>query len=439
MVESNWAGNYEYRAQRLHRPATLEQVQEIVAAARQVRVLGSRHSFNAIADSTELVSLDGLPPDIAIDHAAGTVGCAAGVRYSELAQALAVEGLALHNLASLPHISVAGAVATATHGSGDANGNLATAVAGLELVTSDGELLTVERGAEDFDGLVVGLGALGAVTRVTLDVEPAFEVRQRVFEGLEWDALFANFDAIMTSGYSVSIFTRWEEAADQVWVKSRVSDELEAGRVELFGARAATLDRHPILGIDPVNCTSQLGVPGPWSDRLPHFRMGFTPSNGDELQSEFLVSREHAVAALGTVRQLADIIRPLLQVCEIRTIASDGLWMSPQYRRDSVGIHFTWQPHQAAVQRALALLETALAPFGARPHWGKLFVAEAATVAPLYPRHADFARLVDRLDPRRAFRNAWLERHVLGAHGARTEVDRAGHPPFRPSHGDAPA
>jgi xylitol oxidase len=161
VAASNWAGNYEYRA---HRPATLEQVQEIVAAARQVRVLGSRHSFNAIADSTELISLDDLPPDVVIDHAAGTVSCAAGVRYSELAQALAVEGRALHNLASLPHVSVAGAVATATHGSGDANGNLATAVARLELVTSDGELLTVERGAEDFDGLVVGLGALGAVS-----------------------------------------------------------------------------------------------------------------------------------------------------------------------------------------------------------------------------------------------------------------------------------
>ena len=254
-------------------------------------MLGSRHSFNAIADSTELISLDGLRPDVAVDHAAGTVSCTPGMSYSELAQALAVEGLALHNLASLPHISVAGAVATATHGSGDANGNLATAVAGLELITSNGELLTVERSAEDFDGLVVGLGALGAVTRVTLDVEPAYEVRQRVFEGLEWDALFANFNAITTSGYSVSIFTRWAETADQVWVKSRVSDELEADRTELFGARAATLDRHPILGIDPVNCTSQLGVPGLWSDRLPHFRMGFTPSNGDELQSEFFVSR----------------------------------------------------------------------------------------------------------------------------------------------------
>ena len=210
-----------------------------------------------------------------------------------------------------------------------------------------------------------------------------------------------------------------------MWLKSRVSDEPEAERAELFGARAATLDRHPILGIDPVNCTAQLGVPGPWSDRLAHFRMGFTPSNGDELQSEFFVSREQAVAAIATVRQLADTIRPLLQVCEIRTIASDDLWMSPQYGRDSVGLHFTWRPDQAAVLRVLALLEAALAPFGARPHWGKVFVAEATTIAPLYPRHADFARLVDRLDPRQAFRNAWLERHVLGPH---QEVDRADHP-----------
>jgi alditol oxidase len=415
VAASNWAGNYHYRAQRFHRPATVEQVQEIVAAARRVRVLGSRHSFNAIADSTELISLDGLPRGVAIDHSAGTVDCSPAMRYGELAQALTVEGLALHNLASLPHISVAGAVATATHGSGDANGNLATAVAGLELVTAHGEVLTVERGAEDFGGLVVGLGALGAVTRVTLGVEPAYEIRQRVFEGLEWEAFSANFDAIMTSGYSVSVFTRWGTEADQIWVKSRVSDEREAERAELFGARAATLDRHPILGIDPVNCTPQLGVPGPWSDRLPHFRMGFTPSSGDELQSEFFVSREHAVAAIGTLRQLADTIRPLLQVSEIRTIAADDLWMSPQYRRDSVGIHFTWRPDQAAVQRALARIEAALAPFGARPHWGKLFVARAATVAPLYPRHTDFARLVDRLDPRQVFRNAWLDRHVLGA------------------------
>ncbi len=414
MAGSNWAGNYDYGARRIHRPTSVEQLRDIVVAARRVRVLGSRHSFNAIADSDELITLDGLPTDITIDRSAGTVDCSARVSYGELAEALATDGLALHNLASLPHISVAGAVATGTHGSGDTNGNLATAVASLEIVTSSGELLTAERGTGDFDGLVVGLGALGAVTRVTLDVEPAYEVRQRVYEGLAWEALSAHFDAIMASGYSVSIFTRWGADVDQVWVKSRVGDDLDAGGADLYGARAATVARHPILGIDPVNCTSQLGVPGLWSDRLPHFRMDFTPSSGDELQSEFFVPRRHAIDAIEAVRRLADTIRPVLLVSEIRTIAADVLWMSPHYQRDSVGIHFTWKPDQAAVLRALALIEPALSTFDARPHWGKVFLAEAATIEPLSPRLADFARLVERLDPRHAFRNDWLERHVLG-------------------------
>ena len=415
MTEPNWAGNHRYRAERIHHPSTLEQVQEIVAAARRVRALGSRHSFNDIADSTELVALDALPADVVVDRGAATVSLGAGVTYGELAGALNREGMALHNLASLPHISVAGAVATATHGSGDANGNLATAVAALELVTSSGELLTVARGDPDFEGMVVGLGALGVVTRLTLDVEPAYEVRQRVFEGLAWDMLLEHFDEIAASGYSVSVLTRWGTQVDQVWVRSRVTDEPEAVRRDLFGARPATVDRHPILGIDPVNCTPQLGRAGAWSDRLPYFRMGFTPSSGEELQSEYLVPREHAVAAIEAVRALADRLRPLVQVCELRTTAADRLWMSPQYRRDTVGIHFTWTLEPDAVARVLPDLERALAPFDARPHWGKLFVSDAATLAARYERLPDFARLVERLDPRGAFRNAWLEARVLGA------------------------
>src|SRR5215218_999672 len=197
---TNWAGNHTYGAARLHRPTTLEQVQEVVAAAPRIRVLGSRHSFTDIADSAELVSLEAVHAaasplaGIDVDHAAGTVSLGGGLRYGELADVLREEGVALHNLASLPHISVAGAVATATHGSGVTNGNLATAVAALELVTSDGQLVRASRGDADFDGMVVGLGALGAVTRLTLDVEPAYEVRQRVFEGLAWDALYEHFD-----------------------------------------------------------------------------------------------------------------------------------------------------------------------------------------------------------------------------------------------------
>ena len=412
MTHANWAGNYSYRADRLHRPATLEQVQEIVSRAPQVRVLGSRHSFNAIADSGELLSLDALPADVIVDRAAATVSFGAALRYGELAAVLDAEGLALHNLASLPHISVAGAVATATHGSGDANGNLATAVAGLEIVTSSGEVVRASRGDADFNGLVVGLGALGAVTRVTLDVEPAYEVRQRVFEGVGWEALFDHLDEIMASGYSVSVFSLWGETSHQVWVKSRNADPV---RPDLFGARAATTDLHPITGHDPVNCTQQLGVPGPWSDRLPHFRMGFTPSSGDELQSEYLVPRAHAVAAIGAVRGLADAVRPLLQVTEIRTVAADRLWMSPQYGRDTVGIHFTWKREQDAVERVLVDVEAALEPFGARPHWGKLFLAGAEAIGPLYERLPDFARLAGRLDPRGAFRNPWLIERVVGS------------------------
>jgi xylitol oxidase len=410
--ERNWAGNLTYRAQRIHDPSTVEELQEIVAAAPRIRVLGSRHSFSDIADADALVSLADLPADVAFEG--DTVAVPGAMRYGELATVLGDAGLALANLASLPHISVAGAVATGTHGSGDRNGNLASVVAALELVTSTGEIVRAARGDAGFDGMVVALGALGAVTRVWLDVEPAYEVRQRVFEALAWDALLDNYDEITALAYSVSVFTRWGDACDQVWVKSRVTEAPEEQRADLFGAPAATVDRHPILGVDPVNCTRQLGVPGAWSDRLPHFRMGFTPSNGDELQSEYLLPRARAAEAIEALRGIAATLRPLVQVTELRTIAADTLWMSPQYEQDSAAVHFTWVPDEAAVRRALVDVEAALLPLGARPHWGKVFLAEAADVAPRYPRSADFAELVGRLDPRGAFRNDWLERHVLG-------------------------
>ncbi len=412
----NWAGNYEYGARELHRPASVAELQELVARTPRLRALGSRHSFTAIPDSAELVSLEeltGTDVDVAADRRTVTVD--AGLRYGELVTALHREGLALHNLASLPHISVAGAVATATHGSGVGNRNLAAAVAGLELVTSDGELLRAARGDADFPGLVVGLGALGVVTRVTLDVEPAFQVQQRVFEGLPWSTLAERFDDVVSAGYGVSLFTLFgDDALDMVWVKAR-TDAAEGPVGELFGAREADGERHPIPGIDPAPTTGQLGAPGLWSDRLPHFRMGFTPSNGDEIQSEFLFPRRHAVAAIEALRGLSGRIRPLLQTCEIRTIAADDLWMSTAYEQDSVALHFTWRQDQAAVQELLVHLEAALEPFGPRPHWGKLFLADAAALAPRYPRHADFLALAERLDPRGAFRNDWFERYVAGS------------------------
>jgi xylitol oxidase len=416
---TNWAGNYRYRARTLHRPSSLDQLRELVSAASSVHVLGSRHSFNGIADAEELISLEALhseealPAGVLVDHDAQTVSFGAGLKYGELVERLNDEGMALHNLASLPHISVAGAVATATHGSGVRNGNLATAVAAMELVTSSGELLEVSRGDPDFDGMVVGLGALGVVTRLTLDVQPAFEVRQRVFEGLTFEALCEHFDDIVSCGYSVSVFTRWDDSVDQVWVKTR-TDEPDATADDLLGAVPATVDRHVIRGLDPTPCTPQLGRPGTWSDRLPHFRMGFTPSAGEELQSEYLLPRRHAVEALEAVRSLADRIRPVLLVCEIRTVAADQLWMSMNHGEGSVALHFTWRPEQEAVEKLVVELERVLERFRARPHWGKVFAAGAPEIARLYERHADFVGLVERMDPRGAFRNAWLEARVLG-------------------------
>jgi xylitol oxidase len=280
------------------------------------------------------------------------------------------------------------------------------------MITSNGAILQVVRGDPGFDGMVVALGSLGAVTRLTLDVEPAFEVRQRVYEGLTWDALFMHFDEITEAGYSVSVFTLWGHGLGQVWVKSRTAGGSQPDT--LFGAVAASQNRNPIPGFPPENSTPQMGLSGPWSERLPHFRLGFTPSTGNEIQSEYLVPRPNAIAAIRAVQALGEQIRPLLQISEIRTIAADRLWMSPQFGADTVGIHFTWHRRQRAVERVLAELEAALLPLGARPHWGKLFLARADEIAPLYRRLSDFRSLIERLDPRGAFRNAWLEERVLG-------------------------
>jgi xylitol oxidase len=142
------------------------------------------------------------------------------------------------------------------------------------------------------------------------------------------------------------------------------------------------------------NATEQGGVPGPWHARLPHFRAEFTPSAGAELQSEYLLPRSHAVAALQAVRELRDEITAVLQICELRTVAADELWLSPSYRRPTVGVHFTWVDDTAAVMPVVAAVEERLAPFEPRPHWGKVYLASGR-----YERLADFTRLAQEFDP----------------------------------------
>jgi len=418
-TEVNWAGNYTYGAARLHRPETVEQLQELVSSRRKLKALGTRHSFNAIADTDEdLISLEHFDHVVGLDRERRSVTVEAGVRYGELCRYLDREGFALHNLASLPHISVAGACATGTHGSGDRQGNLSTAVSALELVTASGELvvLTREQHPEQLAGAVVGLGGLGVVTKLTLDVEPAFAMRQDVYENLPLARLEDHFEEITSSAYSASFFTDWKHATfKQVWLKRRVTDgEAFEPASELFGATRATRQLHPIDGMPPENCTPQLGVPGAWHERLPHFRLEFTPSVGEELQSEYLVPRRHAFAALQAIDRLRDQVAPLLQISEVRTIAADNLWMSPCYRQDCISIHLTWIQDWPAVSRVLPAIEEALAPLDARPHWGKLFTVPAARLHSLYERMPDFQALLRSYDPERKFRNAFLDRYIFG-------------------------
>ncbi|MDX1638176.1 MAG: D-arabinono-1,4-lactone oxidase [Balneolaceae bacterium] len=416
-IGTNWAGNYRYRAKQLHLPNKVSMVQQLVRESEKVRILGSRHSFNSIADSPQdLVSLKNLDPDIAIDEKNQGVWVSGGVRYGELAQRLQKNGYALHNLASLPHISIAGACATATHGSGIQNGNLATAVSGLEFVSADGELhrLTREEHGAEFLGSVVNLGGVGAVTRIRLDIEPTYQVSQYVYRNLSGGHLEHHFNEIMSSGYSVSLFTDFREnSINQVWIKTRNDDAPSFdGNNSLFDARPADRHMHPIADISAENCTRQMGMPGPWHRRLPHFRMDFTPSSGDELQAEYFVPLEHGAEAISEIFQISERVAPHLLISEIRTIAADQLWMSPCYRQPSVTIHFTWKPDWTSVKKVLPVIEERLAPYDVRPHWGKLFTMSPRVLQSRYEKLPDFKALLAEFDPEGKFRNRFLEEYL---------------------------
>ncbi|WP_377645303.1 FAD-binding protein [Oryzobacter terrae] len=406
---STWAGSYSYAAERLVEPASIDELAEVVATTNRVRALGSRHSFTDVADTTgTLVGLDRLPTSIEVDARRSVVRVTGGVRYGELAAGLEAQGWALANLASLPHISVAGAVATGTHGSGVRNASLAAAVRALEVVRPDGTVHRLGPDDPDLAGSVVALGALGIVMGLELAVEPTYLVRTEVRTGLTWEVVEEQLDAVLSCGYSVSLFTRFDALeVDQLWVKSRAD---EPPLEEVWSTTAAVEPLHMLVGAPTEALTEQGGVPGAWLHRLPHFRLEFTPSRGAELQSEYFVPRGRAVEALTALRAVAPAFTQLLQVCEVRAVAGDTMWLSGAEGGDALALHFTWDLDVPAVRAVLPRVEEALAPFGVRPHWGKVFTMEGATVRDAFPRMADFVALRDRVDPDRRFDNAFLQR-----------------------------
>ena len=416
----NWAGNLEYGTDRLYSANSLEQVRDYVKKQSKLKVLGTRHCFNNIADSTHnILSLKSMDEVVALDPETRTVTVNAGITYGQLCPYLHTRGFALHNLASLPHISIAGACSTATHGSGEKNGNLATAVSALEIVTAAGEVVKLSRqiDGEAFRGAVVGLGALGVITKITLDVQPTFMMRQYVYENLPLSEMRDHFDAIESSSYSISLFTDWQkQRINEVWIKSRVEEgQAFEATSEFFGAKRAIRNLHPIAELSAENCTEQMGVPGPWYERLPHFRMGFTPSAGKELQSEYFVPRRHAVDAILAVERLHDQVSPHLMISEIRAIAADNLWLSPCYEQPCVTIHFTWKQDWPAVRKLMPVIEKELAPFNARPHWGKLFTTSPAELKSIYKKIPEFVQLSKKYDPQGKFRNEFLNTNIFSS------------------------
>ena len=413
---TNWSGNYRYSTDHVHVPKTVEEVRAVVRKCDKLKALGARHSFNSIADSKwNQVSLKNLN-GIELDRKANTVSVGAGLKYGEVAPYLYQHGYALHNLASLPHISIAGARSTATHGSGIKNGNLATQVSGIEMVTANGEIvrLSRERDGERFLGAVVDLGGLGVVTKLSLDLQPKFDVAQVVYQNMSMAHLEKHLDEIFSSGYSVSLFTDWQNhRITQVWVKRRVEPGVSPHfDPEFFGAKLATEKLHPLAGHSAESCTEQMGIPGPWYERLPHFRMNFTPSSGAELQTEYFVPRAKAYEAICAVEKLKDQVTPHLFITELRTVAADNLWMSMAYKRDAVTIHFTWKPEWPAVKAILPKIEEQLAPFNARPHWAKLFTMEPSRLQAHCPKLSDYKALAEQYDPHGKFRNDFLNTNL---------------------------
>lgn len=417
--QKNWAGNLMYQAKYWHEPESVAQVQAIVQHASHVRVVGSRHSFNDIADSNDtIISLAKLNQILTLDKDKRTVTIEGGVRYGELSSFLQEHGFALPNLASLPHISVVGACATATHGSGDRNPCLSSSVRAMKIVTANGEEVQFsrEKQGEEWNGAAVSLGALGVVTEMTLDVIPSFEVSQYVYEHLPFQQVEQHLDDIFSSAYSVSLFTDWkQDGFNKVWLKQLDAEFTpDQARPDIYGARPALANLHPLPGLEAIHCTEQMGVPGPWFDRLPHFRLDFTPSSGSELQSEYLVPRQYALEALKAVRNMRETLAPLLHANEIRSIAKDTLWLSPCYQQDAIGIHLTWKDNWEAVQQVLPQLEAALEPFQARPHWGKVFMMPKERVQSFYEKLPEFRQLLEKYDPEGKFRNKFINTYIFG-------------------------
>jgi len=314
-------------------------------------------------------------------------------------------------MGSLPHISLAGAYATGTHGSGDTNQMLSSSLKAFSFIDAKGELIHYGIGDENFDACRLGLGSYGLWVSVTLHVVPTYQIRQDVYRQIPWESFYEDPKLGTSAGYSVSLFTKWGGAKiDQLWAKSMIGDLQPPAT--LYGQSAegnSLVELAPGVG---ANLTQQGGVPGPWLDRLPHFRLDATPSAGNEIQTEYFLNRDAAIEAMREINKISSLINPTLVISEIRTIAQDSAWLSPMKQEDKIALHFTWKNERQSVSKAVDLVERALAPFAPIPHWGKVHHFDERRLALRHEKLSEARATFDSLDPAGKFSSEYLR--ILG-------------------------
>lgn len=399
----NWGGNFNYSTQNIQYPRSVAEVQQIVKNAGKLRVVGSRHSFSKIADSEcTMLSTIGLNKIIGINGSIPSVTVQGGLTYTDLLTSLNTAGFALPNLASLAEISVGGAASTNAHGTGVANQALANHIRSMEIVLANGSLLTIGPNDPRLKGMAAGLGAFGVVTQLELKLVPAFNITTYTYVNMPVQNSYENFAALQNMGFGVLLVNMF--TAPDAWNIAIVYARSDANNTAMLTSN--------LFGGTLVSQTTQPS----YLALLSIAQIGLSGVDGNEIQTEYFVPISKAVEAIKAVTAVANstnIFPSLATAFVIRTIASDDLWMSEYYGNDTmVAIHFSWQNNVTAVEAVLPQLERAMIPYGARPHWGKMFTMEPEDFLPHYPKVNEFKKLAEQLDPKGKFRNEFLEENV---------------------------
>ena len=433
-IPQNWAKTVYYN-HTIHYPKTVEEIQHILQYHAKIRVLGSMHSFNNITKLPQ--EFNGVY--ISMSNMNQVIKCCRGERvtiqpgitFGELGEYLHERNFGFHNMASLPHITVGGAISTGTHGAGVFNGNLASHVMQVKLISADGKLRTYRIGQDpEFQHIPVSFGLAGIIVEIELDIVPDYDIQQCIYENLPFNTIKkSDYKTAFSSAYSFSIFTQWKNRKfTSIWAKYRLrkgrngnEESIMIDCPDMNKIKPSSNKVHPLPGGDTSFVSGGIGknYKEPGYVGLPHFLMEGVPSQGEELQSEYFVSShmfDVVIEVLFHHFEENPKLYDLLYVSEMRFVAGDKLTLSPQHvLGSSIGFHFTWKKEFDQVVDALKGIENVLKPYNALPHMGKLFTMTGRELEGKYGQRnlRAFQSFVAPLDPLKKFVNPFLQNLIL--------------------------